>query len=115
MTIVINRLVTTYGDHTTPLAAMGIVLKLERIPINTGLGVCLGMVPLIAYNFGSGNTKRMNSFSELARWIITGFAAVCSIIFFFFAKPLVGAFIEEEETVRLGIMFLQGRCLALIS
>ena len=113
VTIVINRLVTTYGDHTTPLAAMGIVLKLERIPINTGLGVCLGMVPLIAYNFGSGNTKRMNSFSELARWIITGFAAVCSIIFFFFAKPLVGAFIEEEETVRLGIMFLQGRCLAL--
>ena len=113
VTIVINRLVTTYGDHTTPLAAMGIVLKLERIPINTGLGVCLGMVPLIAYNFGSGNIKRMNSFSELARWIITGFAAVCSIIFFFFAKPLVGAFIEEEETVRLGIMFLQGRCLAL--
>ena len=113
VTIVINRLVTTYGDHTTPLAAMGIVLKLERIPINTGLGVCLGMVPLIAYNFGSGNTKRMNSFSELARWIITGFAAVCSIFFFFFAKPLVGAFIEEEETVRLGIMFLQGRCLAL--
>jgi len=113
VTIVINRLVTEYGDHTTPLAAMGIVLKLERIPINIGLGVCLGMVPLIAFNFGSGNIRRMNSFSELARWIIVGFSTICSIVFFFFAKPLVGAFIKEEETVRLGIMFLQGRCIAL--
>ena len=50
--IVINRLTATYGDHVTPVAAIGILLKLERIPINTGLGICLGMVPLVAYNYG---------------------------------------------------------------
>ena len=113
VTIVINRLVTGYGDHTKPLAAIGIVLKLERIPINVGLGICLGMVPLIAYNFGSGNHSRMNRFSTLARWIIIGFSSVCTIVFFIFAKDLVGAFIEDEETVRLGVMFLQARCFAL--
>lgn len=32
------------------LAAMGIVLKVERIPLNIGLGVLLGMVPLVAYH-----------------------------------------------------------------
>ncbi len=34
-----NRLTAAYGD--IPLAAVGIVLKLERIPLNTGLGIYL--------------------------------------------------------------------------
>ena len=113
VTIVINRLVTGYGDHVAPLAAMGIVLKLERIPINVGLGVCLGMVPLIAYNFGAGNIKRMSRFSSLARWTIVAFSSLCTILFFVFARVLVSRFITDEETVRLGTMFLQARCFAL--
>ena len=113
VTIVINRLVTGYGDHVAPPAAMGIVLKLERIPINVGLGVCLGMVPLIAYNFGAGNIKRMSRFSSLARWTIVAFSSLCTILFFVFARVLVSRFITDEETVRLGTMFLQARCFAL--
>ena len=113
VTIVINKLTIGYGDHVKPLAAMGIVLKLERIPINVGLGVCLGMVPLIAYNFGSGNIKRMNRFSSLARWIIIVFSSICMVTFFFLAEPLAGSFIKDEETVRYAVMFLQGRCFAL--
>ncbi len=113
VTIVINRLVTGYGDHVAPLAAMGIVLKLERIPINVGLGVCLGMVPLIAYNFGAGNIKRMSRFASLARWTIVAFSSLCTILFFVFARVLVSRFITDEETVRLGTMFIQARCFAL--
>ena len=113
VTIVINKLTTGYGNHVTPLAAMGIVLKLERIPINTGLGICLGMVPLIAYNFGSGNQERLYRFSTLARRSIIIFSLICTAVFFIFAKPLAGAFIEDGETVRYAVMFLQGRCFAL--
>ncbi len=113
VTIVLNKLVIGYGDHVAPLAAMGIVLKLERIPINIGLGVCLGMVPLVAYNFGSGNIKRMSRFSSLARWTIIAFSSLCTILFFMFARVLVSRFITDEETVRLGVMFLQARCFAL--
>ena len=32
------------------LAALGIVLKAERLPLNIGIGICLGMTPLVAYN-----------------------------------------------------------------
>ena len=92
---------------------MGIILKLERVPINVSLGICLGMVPLIAYNFGSKNYKRMNTFSSLARWVIIGFSFICMIGFLIFAEPLVSAFIEDPETVRHGVIFLRGRCIAL--
>lgn len=111
VTIVINRLVVAYGD--IPLAAMGIVLKMERIPVNIGLGVCLGMVPLAAYNYASGNRARMKRFVDLARIAILAFSCACVALFWVFAKPIVGAFIDDEETVRLGARFLRGRCFAL--
>lgn len=111
VTIVINRLTASYGD--IPLAAMGIVLKVERIPINVGLGVCLGMVPLIAYNYGAGNRERMKQFFSLARTAILAFSCVCVVLFWLFARPIVNAFISDEATVSQGISFLRGRCFAL--
>lgn len=111
VTIVINRLTVAYGD--IPLAAMGIVLKLERIPVNIGLGVCLGMVPLVAYNYASGDIRRMNRFSSLARTVILGFSCACVLLFWVFARPIVGAFIADGETVAYGVRFLRGRCFAL--
>ena len=111
VTIVINRLTASYGD--IPLAAMGIVLKLERIPINTGLGVCLGMVPLIAYNFGAGNYQRMRRFVSLARIAIVVFSCVCAAAFWLFARPIVAAFIADEATVAQGVPFLRARCFSL--
>ena len=111
--IAYNRLSTGYGDGVKPLAAMGIVLKLERIPINIGLGVCLGMVPLIAYNFGAKNKKRVEEISSLALRVNIVFALVCSILYWFAAAPLVGIFMEDEATVSVGAVFLMGRCFAL--
>ena len=111
VTIVINRLVVSYGD--IPLAAMGIVLKLERIPVNIGFGILLGMVPLAAYNYASGDRARMKRFVDLARTAILGFSCACVVLFWFFAQPIVGAFIKDGETVRLGARFLRARCFAL--
>lgn len=111
VTIVINRLTVGYGN--IPLASMGIVLKLERIPIQIGLGICLGMVPLVGYNYGSGNRKRMNDFVRLSRIAILAFSVLCAALFFCFAEPIVGAFIKDEETVTQGAEFLRGRCFAL--
>lgn len=111
--IVINKITASYGDHVVPVAAMGIVLKLERIPINTCLGVCLGMVPLIAYSFGAKNYKRMRHVSGLAMWTVLIVSSVCTAVFFVMAETLVGAFINEPETVRYGTEMLKSRCFAL--
>ena len=115
VTMVINRLTASYGDIS--LAAMGIVLKVERLPLNIGLGVCLGMVPLVAYNYASGDHRRMERFASLARFAILGFSCVCVVLFWFFPEPITGLFMKDPvknmETVRLGAEFLRGRCLAM--
>ena len=111
VTIVLNKLVVDYGN--VQLAAMGIVLKLERLPINIGLGVCLGMVPLVSYNYGSHDYRKMSRFVSLARTVILVFSVLCSVLFFCFADNIVGVFIGDKETVKYGSQFLRGRCFSL--
>lgn len=53
--VFLNALMAAHGDY--PLAALGIVLKAERVPLNTGVGLCHGMLPLAAYNYSAKNEK----------------------------------------------------------
>lgn len=108
--IVINRLSAGHGD--IELAAIGIVLKAERLPLNTGVGICLGMIPLIAYNYTSGNRKRMKEIFNFARLTGLAFSVLCVILYRLFADQIMTAFIRDEETVRFGITFLKARCFA---
>ncbi|MBO4832244.1 MAG: MATE family efflux transporter [Oscillospiraceae bacterium] len=109
--VVINRLAASHGDLS--LAAMGIVLKVERLPMNIGMGICLGMVPLVGYNYSARNFKRMDSFFSAARLGVIIVTFACAILFWIFAEPVIKAFIKEKETVRLGILYLKGRCFAI--
>lgn len=56
--IVIDKLMASYNDIA--MAAIGIVLKAERLPLNVGIGICQGMMPIIAYNYSAQNYKRTN-------------------------------------------------------
>lgn len=106
----INKLIAGYGE--IPLAAIGIVKKIDMLPMNVGMGLCQGMVPLIAYNYASGDYKRMKAFATTARAVGMGFAAVCIIVFQIFAKSIVNIFIGDLATVEYGISFLRICCLA---
>lgn len=108
--MMINKLVSGYGE--IPLAAVGIVKKIDMLPMNVGMGLCQGMVPLIAYNYASGDYKRMKAFATTARAVGMGFAALCIIMFQIFAKPIVNIFIGDLATVEYGISFLRICCLA---
>ncbi len=108
--IVINRLSASYGD--IELAAIGIVLKAERLPLNIGIGICLGMIPLLAYNYSSGNRKRMDEFFRFGRAVGLGIGITCVILYYVFAPVIMQAFIGDAETVRYGTMFLRARCFA---
>ena len=108
--VTINRLMSGYGD--IPLAGIGIVLKAERIPLNTGVGICQGIIPIVAYNYAAGNHDRMNDTIRFSRRLGLGVAAVSIMMYELFAGPIMGMFIPEAETVRIGAGFLRARCLA---
>lgn len=116
--VCVNMLASAHSDMV--LAGMGIVMKVERIPSAVNLGICQGAMPIIAYNYASGNHERMKQTISAARlWGVTvsGFAI---ILFQFFAEPVTKLFLntgggEAEKallTVGYAAVFLRIRCIA---
>ena len=116
--IVLNKLMSQYGD--LPLAALGIVMKAERLPNAINIGICQGMLPIIAYNFSSGNRERMNAVIRTASVWGLGISFLCVGLFELCARPLTGVFLaakgESAEiavaTIGYAVVFLRLRCLA---
>lgn len=108
--IVIDKLMTGYNDIA--LAAVGIVLKAERLPLNVGIGICQGMVPIVAYNYASKDYKRMRDVEKFSLILGIVCAVVSIILYEIFAPYIMRFFIRETNTVLLGTNFLRIRCLA---
>lgn len=108
--IVLDRLMSDYGDIA--LAAIGIVLKVERLPLNVGIGICQGMVPIVAYNYAAKNIERMKAVKNYSRMAGLIFAFISIILYEIFAGAIMHFFISDAQTVELGIAFLRVRCLA---
>ena len=108
--IVKNNLTANYGD--IELAAYGIVMKADMLPLNIGMGLCQGMMPLVAYNYAAKNYPRMKSFTRAAQ--LSGMATACVFIAIFeiFASQIVWMFIRDEATIAYGPHFLRIACLA---
>ena len=108
--IVINRLASSHGD--IELAAIGIVLKVERLPLNIGVGISLAMIPLIAYNYAAGNHKRMNDVFRTGRIAGLAVAFICVVLYRTFAYDVMTFFIKDSATVACGTTYLRARCFA---
>ena len=107
---VINNLTSSYNDFA--LAAMGIVKKVDMLPMNVGMGLCQAMVPLVAYNYSARNYKRMNAFANAAKLAGMVFAGICIVVFEIFAPQIITWFIKEPQTVAYGTDFLRIAVLA---
>ena len=110
--IVLDRLMAAHSDIA--LAAIGIVLKVERLPLNVGIGLCLGMMPLAAYNYSAGNMPRMQAVLHAARNAGVAISIGSITLYEVFAPFLIRIFIGDPATVALGTDFLRIRALATI-
>jgi len=108
--IVKNNLTANYGD--VELAAYGIVMKADMLPLNIGMGLCQGMMPLVAYNYAAKNYPRMRAFTRAAQ--IAGMATACVFIVLYqlLARQIIWLFIRDEATIAYGTDFLRIACLA---
>ena len=108
--VIIDKLMVSY--HDLALAAVGIVLKVERFPLNVGIGICQGMVPLVAYNYSAGNQRRMDEVIHLSFRLGLIIAAISIVLYELFAVQFSHLFISDPQTVELASQFLRIRVLA---
>ena len=94
---------------TEAVAALGIVKKLDQLPLYFSIGVSNGLLPLLAYNYASGNQKRRSRIFRLGCGISLTFSLICLVVYEIFAPQLSAIFIDDPLTVRYGAGFL--RCM----
>lgn len=77
-----------------------------------GVGICQGMLPLVAYNYSAGNQQRMNDAIRLSRRLGLIVAAISIALYEIFAVQFSNLFIGDAQTVELASQFLRIRVLA---
>ena len=108
--MVMVRLASGYGD--IPVAAYGIVKRIDQFPLNVSMGLCQGFMPLVGYNYAAKNYRRMRRVSVFS-WKAALVMSACFVACFaLFASQILHLFIPEAETSALGAQFLRVACLA---
>ena len=108
--MVMVRLAAGYGD--IPVAAYGIVKRIDQVPLNLSMGLCQGFMPLVGYNFAAGNYRRMRQVSLFSWKTALGMSACFVACFALFAPQILHLFLPEAQTSALGASFLRIACLA---
>ncbi len=108
--MVMVHLASGYGD--IPVAAYGVVKRIDQFPLNVSMGLCQGFMPLVGYNYAAQNYQRMRKISTFS-WKAALVMSACFVACFAgFAPQLLHLFIPEQETSTLGASFLRIACLA---
>lgn len=108
---ILNNLASGYG--TDLVASMGIVGKMNQIPIQVIFGFSQGIMPLIGYNYASKNIKRVKETISKEFKIILGLIFLIIVTFICCGKPIVRMFMDNDNIVTIGARFLIGTAISL--
>ena len=108
---VLNNFTSSYGADT--VAAMGIAQKINMVPLYIAMGLGQGIMPLISYNYASGNTQRMKRTLIFSLKIAVSFMVTVSVCYYLGAGALTAAFMKNPVIVEYGTKFLRGMCLGI--
>lgn len=102
--IVLNLALVGYGD--TPVAAMGVALKSNMLVVLLQIGLCAGIQPLIGYNYGARNKKRLMQVFRFTGISAVVMGTVLTILMMIARRTLIQIFINDPEVIAYGIQMV---------
>ena len=108
---ILNNFTSSFGADA--VAAMGITQKIYMVPMYVCMGLSQGIMPLVSYNYASGNQRRMRSAVVFTGAISIGFITAAALFFYVGAAGVVRFFMDNPSIIAHGIRFLRGFCLGL--
>ena len=102
--IVLNQALVGYGD--TPVAAMGVAMKSNMLVVLLQIGLCVGIQPLIGYNYGAGNKKRLMQVFKFTGIVSVVMGTILTLFMMAARKTLVQVFINDAQVIAYGIQMV---------
>ena len=103
--IVNNNLAVQYGELT--VAAMGIAQKILSLGNYIYQGFAAGTQPIMGYNYGAGNYRRMLDVLKAGVMVVSGTELCVMAVYGIFAPRLIGIFTGSPEVVATGSYVLR--------
>ena len=108
---ILNNFTSAYGADA--VAAMGITYKIYMVPMYISMGLSQGIMPLISYNYASGNIRRMKQTVWFAARAALTLITTVAVFYFIFPGFFVFLFMDNQIIIDYGSRFLHGFCLGL--
>lgn len=108
--LTLNHMIAGYSNEA--IAGVGIAKKIDLMAFAIAQGMTQGTLPLIGYNYSSGNRKRMLSALKVLLVDALVVSAAGMALMFFGADIITRCFIADATTVEYGRTFLKIVCLA---
>ncbi|MFQ5453271.1 MAG: MATE family efflux transporter [Candidatus Zixiibacteriota bacterium] len=103
--LVITPLIAVYG--TKVVAAYGIGNQITSFAIMILVGIGLGLSSLIGHNVGSKKLERAKATADQAVLLGIGVMLAFAAVTFYFARPIMMLFFENDITISYGIIMLR--------
>lgn len=95
-----NRLLNPYGSDA--LAAMGAAGKVTMVITMVQMGICMGVQPLMAYNYGAKNLPRLKEILQKLALLTIAFGAGTTLICSLARRTLIGLFLKGAGAASMG-------------
>lgn len=95
-----NNLLLNYGYNAQ--AAMGAAGKVTMFVSLIQMGICMGVQPLMAYNFGSHDIPRLKEILKKLTLLTVGFGVAATILCSLARNALIGLFLQDPEALAMG-------------
>ncbi|CEO06562.1 MATE family efflux transporter [Paraclostridium sordellii] len=103
-TLLLNNFAMEYGDSV--VASFGIALRIAQLPEFFTMGIVLGVMPLIAYNFSNKNISRLKEGIKYSSIFIISIAIVFAGIVYIFRGQVIQAFSDDPSVLSIGTYIL---------
>ncbi|QTH42749.1 MATE family efflux transporter [Cohnella sp. LGH] len=110
MSLILNHFLVEYGDQA--VAAYGISSRLLQFPEFILMGLCEGVVPLIAFSF-TANKLRMKQTIGFTIKAIVALAVAFGLIVYLISDHLIGLFTNDLHLIEMGSYILHVTFLSL--
>lgn len=102
--LMFNYYAQRYGDFV--LAGFGISQKLVQIVDLIGMGLYMGVIPLIAVAYGAGNTARMKAIIKKTSLYLALVIISLFVVMFSFRSIIIQSFSHDPQVIRIGAYIL---------
>lgn len=112
LNLILNNKLLQYGGDVA-IGGMGVIASLQQLLVLPTIGISHGAQPIIGYNRGAGNYKRIKETLSKAILVATIIALIGFFATRFFPRVLIGAFGKQEElrdfgtyAIKIWLLFL---------